>query len=346
MYNKIKKLIERELNNVVRDLDRAYSLSKVSPLLSRSIKDFTLRKGKRLRPLLFVIGYLGFAKGRAPYLYKTAVSFEFLHDFLLVHDDIVDKADTRRGKPSMHKMFENYLKRFKNIKFNGQDLALIVGDVIYARAIESFLSIKENTGRKEKALRKFINSAIRTGIGEFTELLSGIKNIEKVSRQDIYRIYDYKTASYTFASPLSCGAMLAGADEKQTNKLYKYGIYLGRGFQIKDDISGMFSEEKEIGKSALTDLQEAKKTILIWYAYHNSTKKDKATIRKVLAKNKVKRGDLLKMRKIIRLSGALDYAKGEISNLLRKAQDIIKSSRMHKKYKAFLNNYSQKLLIK
>jgi geranylgeranyl diphosphate synthase type I len=243
-------------------------------------------------------------------------------------------------------MFENYLKRFKNIKFNGQDLALIVGDVIYARAIEAFLSIKENTGRKEKALRKFINSAIRTGIGEFTELLSGAKNIEKVSRQDIYRIYDYKTASYTFASPLSCGAMLAGADEKQTNKLYKYGIYLGRGFQIKDDISGLFSEEKKIGKSALTDLQEAKKTILIWYAYHNSTKKDKAIIRKVLAKNKVNRGDLLKMRKIIRISGALDYAKGEILSLLRKAQDIIESSRMHKKYKAFLNNYSRKLLIK
>lgn len=342
----IKNTIEKELKSSVRDLDRAYSLSKISPLLARGIKDFTLRKGKRVRPFLFVIGYLGFAKGAAPNLYKSAVSFELLHDFLLVHDDIVDKADIRRGKPSMHKMFERYLKRFKNIKFNGQDLALIVGDVIYARAIEAFLSIKENPERKEKALSKFINSAIRTGIGEFTELLSGAKNIEKVTRQDIYRIYDSKTANYTFASPLSCGAILAGAGEKETDKLYKYGIYLGRAFQIKDDILGMFSEEKKIGKSILTDLQEAKKTLLIWHAYKNSSKKDKSIIRRVFSKNKVKKGDLLKMRKIIRISGALDYAKGEILNLLRKAQDIIKSSRMHKKYKTLLNDHSRKLLIK
>ncbi len=344
MQNKIKNKIENRLLNCIRDLDKTYSLSKVSPLLSNSIKDFVLRKGKRVRPLLFVIGYLGFAQGAAPNLYQAAVSFELLHDFLLVHDDIIDNSDTRRAKPSMHKIFDNYLKRFKDIKFNGRDLAIIAGDIIYAMAIDSFLSVKENMQRKEKALKNFISSAIYTGMGEFSELLAGAKDLRNISKQDIYRIYDYKTACYTFASPLSCGAMLAGAKENETDRLYKYGIYLGRAFQIKDDISGMFSEEKESGKSAFTDLHEAKKTLLLWYAYKNSDRKNRLKIKEILIKDKVKKIDLLKMRKIIEASCALDYAKGEILGLLRGAQDIIKSSRMHKKYKAFLNDYSRKLL--
>ena len=340
----IRNKIEKELAGVIRQLDKAYSLSKISPLLFKGIKDLMLRRGKRLRPILFVAGYLGFAKDTAPGLYKTAVSFELLHDFLLVHDDIVDKAQMRRGKPALHKMFDNYLKRAEFIKFNGQDLAIVAGDVIYALAIESFLSIKADGQRKVRALRKFIEAAIYTGTGEFIELLSGIKDIEKLSEQDIYRIYDYKTAYYTFASPLSCGAILAGANQSQMHRLYRYGIYSGRAFQLKDDILGMFGGENKTGKPALTDLQEAKKTLLLWYAYNNSNKENKLGIKRILAKHKVNKEDLLKMRKIISASGALDYTEKEISRLSRKAQDTIKSSRMRPKYKSFLRGYCEELL--
>ncbi|MBU3934026.1 MAG: polyprenyl synthetase family protein [Candidatus Omnitrophica bacterium] len=344
MQNKIKNKIEKELAGLIRQSDKAYSLSKISPLLFKGIKDFVLRKGKRLRPILFVAGYLGFAKGAAPGLYKTAVSFELLHDFLLVHDDIVDKARARRGKPTLHKMFDNYLEKFKNAKFDGQDLAIVAGDVIYALAVDSFLSIKADAQRKERALKKFIESALYTGAGEFIELLSGIKDIEQLSEQDIYRIYDYKTAHYTFASPLSCGAMLGGANQSQVRRLYRYGIYSGRAFQLKDDILGMFGGEKKTGKPALTDLQEAKKTLLLRYAYNNSNKENKLTIKRILSKHKVNKADLLKMRKIISASGALDYTEKEISRLSGKAQGAIKSSRMRPKYKSFLRGYCEELL--
>ena len=344
MFTTLKKNIEKELTTFIRDIDKFYSLKKTSPLLFNAIKDFILREGKRVRPILFVIGYLGFSKKKAKNLYTSALAIEMLHDFMLVHDDIIDKSDTRRGKPSMHKMMNSYLKKYKDVKFDGQDLSIVIGDVMYAMAIHAFLAIDEEPKRKERALKKFIEAAVHTGCGELIELLEGLKKIEKVKKEDIYKIYDFKTASYTFSTPLSSGAILGGAPEKEVDKLFKLGIYLGRAFQIKDDILGMFGDEKKIGKSALTDLQEAKKTILIWYAYNHSSAKTKAVIKKMLAKKKATRADLSKIRKIVIQSGALDYARGEIVSLIKKSKSLLNSCHMHQPYKDLLGHYPDQIL--
>ena len=344
MFAEIKSKIDRELLKFIRDIDNSYSLSSISPLIFKSIKDFMLRDGKRVRPILFVVGYLGFARKPAAGLYTSALSIELLHDFMLVHDDIIDKADTRRSRPSMHKMLDNYLKGFKDIKFTGEDLSIVVGDIMYALAIRAFLSIRENMERKERALKKFIEAAIYTGSGEFLELVSSVTDIAKISRESIYKVYDYKTAYYTFASPLATGAILAGADRKQVNILSDYGLHLGRAFQIKDDILGMFSEENKIGKSCLTDLREAKKTLLIWHAYNNASKENKSIIRRILSKKNVTSDDLLVMRKTIVESESLIYAQKEIASLLKKSRSIISSSGMKPQYKTFLHNYAQEIL--
>jgi geranylgeranyl diphosphate synthase type I len=338
----IKNKIDKELVQFTQNINKLYNLSSISPLLFKCIKDFILRKGKRIRPILFVAGYLGFAEKEVPGLYTSALSIELLHDFMLVHDDIIDKAPQRRGKPSMHRMLENYLSRYKNIKFNGQDLSIVVGDVMYAIAIKAFLSIQEDMHRKEQAQNNFIEAAIYTGSGEFIELLNGTKNIEHISKKDIYKIYDYKTSQYTFSTPLTTGAILAGASDNQIKKLFKFGIYLGRAFQIKDDILGMFGDENKIGKSILSDLQEAKRTILIWCAYNNSN--NKLLIKKLLSKEKINTSNLLSMRKIIEESGALEYARKEISQLREKAKNLINSSKIHKNYKDFLLRYSEEIV--
>jgi len=344
MFAQIKNKIERELVAFVGEIDRAYSLSRLSPLLFKSIKDFVLRDGKRVRPILFVIGYLGFAKRTAPGLYTSALSIELLHDFMLVHDDIIDKSDMRRGKPSMHAMLDGHLKKLKNCKFNGQDLSIVVGDVMYAMAIRAFLSVRENMERKEAALKRFIEAAIYTGSGEFLELLYGTNDIGRIAREDIYKVYDYKTAYYTFACPLATGAILAGAPPKQVKVLSDYGMYVGRAFQIADDILGMFSGERKIGKSALTDLKEAKKTVLIWYAYRNAVRENKSMINRILSKKDANKNDLLVMRRIIRESGALDYARNEVRRLLKRSQEMMSSSGMKPQYKTFLKGYARRIL--
>lgn len=344
MFNKIKNRIEKSLPKFIADLDRAYLLNKTSPLLFNSIKEFILRKGKRVRPLLFIIGYLGYAKKEVPALYTSALSLELLHDFLLVHDDIIDKSDTRRGKPSMHKMLNNYLHRYKEAKFSGQDLTIVLGDVIYAMGLVAFLSVKARQAHKEAALKKLIEAVLYTGSGEFIELTYGLKNIEAISKEDIYKIYDLKTACYTFSTPLSMGALLAGANRKEADKLFKFGSCLGRAFQIKDDIQGIFADEGIIGKSNLTDLQEGKKTILIWLAYNNSGHKEKKTIKQILLKKTIAHTDLLKMQQLIISSQATEEAKKEIIRLIEKAEALLVSLNMSKKYKRAINEYSKELL--
>ncbi|MBD3263807.1 MAG: hypothetical protein GF375_01740 [Candidatus Omnitrophica bacterium] len=344
VFYKIKNKIDAELSRFLVCIEKTYRLKKISPLLYGSIRDFVLRKGKRIRPILFLTGYLGYSDKPAPNIYTSALAIELLHDFMLVHDDIIDKSATRRGKLAMHTLLNKKIRKNKDIKFSGEDLAIITGDVMYAMAIEAFLAVKEEPLRKEKALRNFIKAAVHTGCGEFVELLAGTKNIDKISQAEILKIYDYKTGQYTFSTPLSSGAILAGASSEEINKLSRLGIYLGRAFQIKDDLLGMFAEERKIGKPTISDLQEAKKTLLIWHCYKNAGGKDKKIIKKILSKKKVEKKDLLGMRKIMQESGSVDYANKKIKDLVRSAEKISSSLKIKPLFKKFLKEYPQKLL--
>jgi len=344
MFSKIRIEVDRELKAFVRDMDARYRLSSISKLLYTGIKDFVLRDGKRIRPILFIVGYLGFSGRKKSGLYRSAVALELLHDFLLIHDDIIDKSDMRRGKPSMHVILQQGLGSRKRLKFDGKDLAIVVGDVMYALAIHAFLSIQEDPARKERALKKFVESAMHTGGGEFIELLCSKKEFSTINKRDIYKIYDLKTASYSFATPLTLGAILAGASSGQQGLLYRYGISLGRAFQIKDDIISLFDEEKKIGKPALCDLQEGKKTLLVWFAYHHSTGKVRSRINEILHKRKVTRRDLLAMRKILVDSGALEYARQQIQKLINQAENCIAFCGINRRYRMLLSSYAKKLL--
>lgn len=338
---KIKKRIEKELPSFIRHLDKTYCLNKLSPLLFQTIKDFIARPGKRIRPILFIIGYKGYAKKEPQWLFRSALSIELLHDFMLVHDDIIDKSDMRRGKPSAHKMLNNYLAKFKKVKFSGQDLAVVVGDVMYACGIDAFMSVEERKENKELALSQLNRAAIFTGCGEFIELLCGLININKVKKEQIYKIYDYKTAYYTFSAPLAMGCLLAGASNKEAKELINLGLHLGRAFQIRDDYLGLFGDERKIGKSVLSDLQEEKRTIFIWHAYNNALKKDKLLIKSILSKKDVTKKDLIIMRKLLIRTGSLDFAKQQIMNSSKSAQKIIASSLIKPQYKEMLLSYCQ-----
>jgi len=344
MYSELKRKVDVELNNFVSETSRRYSLKELSPVLLNAIKDFVLRDGKRVRPVLFLIGYQGFSSKTPKGLYRSSISMELLHDFLLIHDDIIDRSDTRRGKPSMHKVFENYLDKNGYKKTTGQDLAIMAGDIIYALAIDAFCAIQENALRKEEALKKYIEGTVYTGIGELEEVLYETKKLEDVSKDDIYKIYDLKTAYYTFACPLACGALIAGADKKEVNMLLKYGLYLGRAFQIKDDILGVFGNKKKIGKSPLTDIQEGKKTILLWYAYNHSDKNVKLKIKNIIGKKKVTYKDLSIVRRVMGDSGALEYSKKQIDFFIQEAEKIMLASLMKTRYKKALLNYSSQIL--
>ena len=344
MFSKLKKGLDKELVNFLAHIETRYGTKKISPLIHESMKNFILRDGKRVRPILFVIAYQGFSRKKPKNLFRSALAIELLHDFLLIHDDIVDKSDTRRGKPSMHALLEEKTKHLRKRTFRGSDLAIVLGDIMYAISIESFLSIEENPKNKEKALIKFVESACYTGCGEFIELLYSAEDVSKITRSHIYKIYDYKTAYYTFVAPLVTGAILAGAAEKDLEKLNRFGICLGRAFQINDDILGIFGDEKKTGKPSSSDLQENKKTLLLWHAFKKSSSAEKKELQRILAKKKINKTDLRRAQQIIVKNKSLEHARNQIKKLSAEAIDIIESSAMRSLFKNELIKYAGEIL--
>ncbi len=338
MKTNLKNSINIQLKAFIQSRLKDYKLNRINNVLDKSIKEFIYRDGKRIRPIFFILAYSGYAKKKylSNDIIQTSLAFELLHDFLLVHDDIIDNADTRRNKPTMHRMLEKSLKLSERI---GKDLSIIVGDIIYGLALEAFLRIKAPQKQKEAALQIFLRSTVLTGAGEFIDILNGLNPIDKVGLKHIRMNYLLKTAEYTFKSPLACGSILAGAPQSEVKKLFQLGEYLGEGFQINDDLIGIFAESKKIGKSVLSDIIEAKKTLPIFLAYKKASTADKAFINKSLGNKKLKYSDLQKIKKIIITTGAYEQTKLAINSLIKKSEVLIDSLKMHNSQKQLFKNY-------
>lgn len=321
MLKDLKKDIDKGLRDFAAELKNKYSIHNISPALHNTIKDFILRDGKRIRPILYLTAYLGYTKKKNTNyskLIRSAISLELLHDFLLIHDDVIDKSDLRRGKPTAHRMFNKYYKTGANSDL-GPNLSIVAGDIIYALSIDAFLSINEDPKRKEKALLDFTKAAIYTGGGEYIDVVNSIRPIGKIAERDIYMTYIFKTAKYTFEYPMAIGARLAGTPSGEIKKLSRLGILLGEAFQIQDDMLDIFFTSKEMGKSSLSDLEESKKTLLLWKAYNSLPSSGKRSMENLLKKPKKARKDLLLLKELIIRSNAHKYCIDTVSSLLDKA---------------------------
>lgn len=348
MLQKLKKDINKELEPLMRQA-RPFLVPGVKyDLIYRGIKDFVLRNGKRIRPSLFVLSYLGYSKEKGlsyKKLVRCALSLELLHDFLLVHDDVIDNSALRRGKPSLHRLFNDALSIPHDSKI-GKDLSIVAGDVMFAMAVETFVSFVGTTPRGKKALSLLTRAAAETGIGEYIDVANNIKDLETVTQNDVSLAYILKTAKYTFVTPLLMGAVLAGAGDQEKKKLLKLGITLGQGFQIHDDLLDVFSTSKEIGKPILSDLNESKKTLLVVKAYQSLRGKDKKELKKILRKNIKTYGDLQRFRKLIKIGRSDKYCVDKTLALLDEARAICSSLRMRSKSKKALMDFIQTMSIK
>ncbi len=344
MLNKIKKNIDLELIKFIKKIDKKYNLSHISPLLHKSLINFLQRKGKRIRPLLFIMGYKGFSDKHPRNLCTSALAIELLHCFLLIHDDIIDNAAIRRGKPSMHILLNKSFDSKIRAESRGTPLALVIGDIIYALSIEAFTAIEESPKKKQQALLKFLESGFYTGCGEFIEIINSKKPISQISSKEIYKTYDLKTAYYTFSAPLITGAILAGANKAEIRKLSSFGKYCGRAFQIKDDMLGIFGNISQTGKSSITDIKENKKTLLIWHACKNADNADLARIQRIFKKTEINNSDIIYMRKLLNKTGSLNYCLKQIENLSQKAVKSLAKSNLKNTYKKELIKYCCQLL--
>lgn len=335
MLTKMISQIDRSLESFMKRIKVEYKLHLVDPILYDSLKEFILRKGKRIRPILLILSYKGYRKNTArmsPSIYYVSTCVELLHNFMLIHDDIIDRSHLRRGKPTMHRLLRHAVKTSDQDKL-GYDLAIIAGDIVYASAFDAFLSIKEDLRRKEKALKYFIQTAVFTAMGEIIDTLHGVKGIQRVTEKDVFLNYSLKTARYTFDCPMVVGAILAGAHPRDIRSLSELGLLVGQAFQIQDDIIGVFDTQKNIGKSILSDIAESKKTLLVCHAYRHLQGAARRKFLHHFNKPRKTYADLVAIRRIFLDGGSLHYSLMEIKKRLERTHHLLTTLSMQKSYR-------------
>lgn len=259
-----KTKFEKGLGELLRvEGTKAMKIDPQYAIFIKILEEFTMRGGKRIRPAFMYFSYLACGGEDKMEITRAARSVELLQTFLLMHDDLVDRSDLRRGKPTTQRMFEKEFEKLDLLgdrEHFGRSTAMICGDIAHMLAYSSLMETNFSFERREKARKLFDRIMFDTAYGWYREMLNTMKS--GVAENEVLRAMEYVSARYTIAGPVGLGAVLAGASQRNLKILTEYGLKLGVAFQIQDDILGMFGDEKEVGKPVNSDMLEGKKTIL------------------------------------------------------------------------------------
>ena len=289
---KYKNKIEEELNSVYKQGPK---------LLLEPINHVFSGKGKRFRPLLtlFTAKTLGYDVDKA---LDAAISIEILHNFTLVHDDIMDKDKLRHGKETVNVKWDN-------------DIALLSGDAMLALAMQKLNSYSGN----HLIFPTFVNGLLAVCEGQALD--KEFENKSKINISDYMNMIDLKTG-YLIGLSAELGSVIADIKKEESTLFREFGRRIGRAFQIQDDILEIFSDSKTMGKSLESDLILGKKTFLMVNAEEqNPGFIDE--VNKLISKNYSK--GIIKVRKMFLDNGSYDAAKKLINENIKHANDILKS---------------------
>ena len=222
--------------------------------------------GKRIRPLLVLLGYYMF-DDRWQQAVKASLTVEIFHNFTLMHDDIMDKAPSRRGQPTVH------------IKWN-ENTALLAGDVMLVKAYEQLAFVPEQHFREVWAAFNTCAAQVCEG-QQFDMEFEQLSTVTEEAYLDMIRL---KT-SVLLGFSLQMGAIMAGANRQQQKLIYDFGVNIGIGFQLKDDMLDVFGEQSKVGKQVGGDILANKKTFLLLNALRLANATQKQTLQHWLSRH-------------------------------------------------------------
>lgn len=343
-----KKEVDHDIKKLFFYLHK--EVSKIDPFLGQvagTARSFTMRGGKRIRAALMYYSYIAFGGKEKKEMIKASASIELIQSFLLMHDDIIDRDDIRRGGPTAHIYYtllskQDYPKNPLTHEHFGSSMSMLTGDILYSVAGQVIANSKFKPILRLRAMRRMNQMVHKVVYGEMLDVLSSIR--KDFTEKDLLKIHEYKTSSYTFEGPIHLGAILAGAEKKDLIKLSKYAIPLGIAFQLQDDILGMFGDEKKLGKPVGSDLKEGKKTLLIIKALEKATKSQKKIINSALGNGKANKKQIDAVRKIIIDTGSLDYSKALAKKMITKSKKALSSLKLKEEGRSFMERLAAYML--
>lgn len=301
----------RTFDKKLLDINSTFSNIDDNKIVTDAIKKFQNINcgGKYLRGYLINLGYTSFGNKKC-YSDSLSLAYETFQTAILVHDDIIDKSFTRRGKSTIQ---EVYKKEFSLLNNNAYDtsnsLALCIGDLGFYLANQIIVKAYNNDKNLANVLEYFNNIVINTIKGEIIDVYLPFKeqflDIKGVKLEDILEIFKLKTSWYTIVGPFCLGMTLAGAKKDDISNCEKMLLPLGIAFQIKDDLLGIFSDSSTIGKDC-SDISEYKQTLLYYYAINKSKCGDE--LLNYYGKKDLSSDDIIRVREIFEISGAKKHA--------------------------------------
>ena len=286
------KIFQQEFENALKSEVR----------LINSITKYMIRnRGKNIRPILTILSARLCGE---PTLnsYRAAAMMELLHIATLIHDDVVDDATMRRGKPSINQVWKN-------------KISVLMGDFILSKALINMIGIKDFD-----ALEQISKTAEKLSAGEILQIE---KSITKSMTEDVYfDMISQKTASL-IATSCELGAITTSKTDQDRKATYNYGQNLGMAFQIKDDLFDLLGKESDTGKNSGGDVKRNLMTLPLIYSYSHMTKSENRQLKKLLGVKKKTQRILTDIRGMIVDSGGFEYSRKKLDDFSNNALDAI-----------------------
>ncbi len=330
-------------------IERAKKLNSIHIQYYDNLKEYLMRGGKRFRPMAVAIACKATSgKINSKSLYRTACSIEILHNASLLHDDLIDHDETRRGGPTFHARYREWYKATisqdsEKASHFGMSAAILGGDTLINLGALAITESNLDPDIGMLCLGYYLRGFEEIIEGVILEM-SMVNNPEATSKMylDMIRM---KTAALLEKSLLMGGAM-ARATESQMNSLSEYGVKVGQAFQIQDDILGSFGDEAVTGKPSDGDIKEGKKTLLVIEANRLCNADQKKILEKYLGNDKITADEIEKVRDVFRNSGALKSTDVMMNNLLGEGQNALDTANppFNETYKQFMIDLSNFLV--
>ncbi|HUH82684.1 MAG TPA: polyprenyl synthetase family protein [Nitrososphaerales archaeon] len=304
----------RRLKSEVDDLILTQLLPDSSPmrevdLLFKMMRDYPSRPAKGMRPFLCVTTCRA-AGGTEGDAILTAACIELFQNWILIHDDIEDGSELRRGAPALHKKYS-------------EALALNAGDALHARMWEALLRNRKSLGTEKTldVLDEFSQMVNQTTEGQHLELGWVAAKRWDLGEKDYYEMCTRKTSWYTIASPCRLGAIIAGADRKLLEQLRVFGMALGVAFQIQDDSLNLVGDQEKYGKAKSDDILEGKRTLILLHLLESAGQGERDRVISIMNKERGSKtdADVSFVLSLVDRYDAVGYARKRAAELLKEA---------------------------
>jgi geranylgeranyl diphosphate synthase, type II len=312
--------VESRLRMVGRDVRRAMldAIPDGEPVqwLYAPMREYPSRPGKALRPALCLSSGRCFGASSESLL-GVAVAIELLHNAFLVHDDIADGSEMRRGRPTLLAGYGTAAA------LNAGDALAIVASQVLRRATRLL-----DRGLAEQVMAEFDTMALRTLEGQATEIGWQLDNVDSLTPADYLELIMHKTCWYTTIYPLRVGALIGSGGAADLGPLVRFGFHFGAAFQIRDDLLNLIGDEQTYGKEILGDLYEGKRTLTLVHLMDVARGRDREVLRDYLCRSRAERSEdmVRKVRTMMDEYGSIDFTREYAEGILIVAEEYFEQA--------------------